>query len=388
MKKSLPLVENLEERLVFNHVHASQILTDYLDNRGQAFFTVSVALDPTTLSRKTAAIYTAGTDGVLGTSDDVRNYSVVGYRKGRLSVRANLALNQAYRVILNASVIKDVNGRALDGEFNGDLKASGDGVAGGNYDVITQPAVKTRARFSTVAGFINVGFYKNTPVTKSNFVNYANSGAYDESIFHRAGTTADLGFNFVQGGGYNLDVANNKTVPIDTNGVTIPNEADNLNSKGTIAMANSGGIHSASSQWFFNVANNTVLDSTTTGGVGTYTVFGAVLDAESQTTLNALDALPTSGNNGVYPLGADPNDQSKNVPVLSIPAINARGHLSPKDDLVVVSRVAMLMDVVATPGSAKRSLVSNPAAVVATTTPTPVATPFLTIKDQKDSLLD
>jgi cyclophilin family peptidyl-prolyl cis-trans isomerase len=388
-------IENLEERLVFNHVHASQILTDYFDNRGQAFFTVSVALDTSTLSRKTAAIYTAGNDGILGNSDDVRNYTFVGYRKGRLSVRANLALGQAYRVILNASVIKDLNGRALDGEFNGDLKSSGDGVAGGNYDAICQAAVKTRARFTTVAGFINVGFYRNTPLTKDNFIGYTNAGTYDETIFHRAGTSAptDLGFDFVQGGGYTLNVTSNRTTLIDTHGVTVPNEATNLNAKGTIAMANAG-VDTGGSQWFFNVGNNTNLDTTTTGGRGTYTVFGGVLDTESQNTLNALDALPTSGNTGVYPLTGDPNDhnnpdQSKNVPVLSIPAINTRGSLSPKDDLVVVNRVAMLMDVVAPPGAVKpAAVVASPAAVVAQTTPTPVATPFLTIKDQKDSLLD
>src|SRR5438477_1861479 len=153
-KLSLPSVENLEERLVFNHVHASQILTDYFDNRGQAFFTVSVALDPTTLSRKTAAIYTAGTNGTLGDSDDVRVFTTVGYRKGRLSVRASLALNQPFRVILNAAVIKDVNGKNLDGEFKGDLIPSGDGFAGGNYDAFSKAALKTRARFSTAAGFI------------------------------------------------------------------------------------------------------------------------------------------------------------------------------------------------------------------------------------------
>ena len=399
MAGSSTFIENLEDRTLFNHVHASQILTDYFDNRGQAFFTVSVALDTSTLSRKTAAIYTAGTDGILGNTDDVRNYSYVGYRKGRLSVRANLATGQAYRVILNASVIKDINGRFLDGEFNGDLTASGDGVAGGNYDAITQPAVKTRARFSTAAGFINVGFYRNTPITKDNFVAYTNSGTYDNTIFHRAATTALLGFDFEQGGGYKLDYANNKTVAIDTHGNTIPNEGTNPNTLGTLAMANAGGNHTGSSQWFFNAKDNSgALDTTP----GTYTVFGAVLDADSQNTLNALLALPNSGNQGNYPLGGDPNNQSDpndvqstNVPIRSIQAINDRHTadpthtFSPKDDLITVDRVAMLMDVVAPPGASKpAAVVANPAAVVAQTTPTPVATPFLTIKNEKNSLLD
>lgn len=385
MAGSSTFIENLEDRTLFNHVHASQILTDYFDNRGQAFFTVSVALDTSTLSRKTAAIYTAGNDGILGNSDDVRNYSYVGYRKGRLSVRANLALGQAYRVILNASVIKDVNGRALDGEFNGDLKSSGDGVAGGNYDAITQPAAKTRARFSTAAGFINVGLYKNTPITKGNFVTYVNSARYDGTIFHREIKAAAGGIDIVQGGGYTLDVANNTTGHVTTN-PNIDNEGTNLNTKGTLAMANAGtqnGHGTNNSQWFFNVNTNTGLDQTP----GSYTVFGAVLDAESQNTLNALLSLETSGAQGVYPLG--PSDQATDVPVRSIAAINARGSLSPKDDLLTVDRVAMLMDVVAPPGASKpAAIVANPAAIVAQTTPTPVATPFLTIKNEKNSLLD
>jgi len=185
MAKLSQFVEDLEGRILCKAPHPSQIMTDYFDNRGQAFFTVSVALDPTTLSRKTAAIYTAGTNGTLGDSDDVRVFTTVGYRKGRLSVRASLALDQPFRVILNASVIKDVNGKNLDGEFKGDLVPSGDGIAGGNYDAFSKAAVKTRARFSTAAGFINVGLYRNTPNTKSNFVTYVNEAAYDSTVFHR-----------------------------------------------------------------------------------------------------------------------------------------------------------------------------------------------------------
>src|SRR5258708_160545 len=121
-------VEYLEKRLLAK-IHAAQIASDYFDNRGQAFFTFTVPPDPPPLSRKPAAIYTAGPDTLFGTADDVRNFTNVGYRKGRLSLRADLALNLPYRVKLNADVIKDINGRALDGEFNGDLVASGDGVS-------------------------------------------------------------------------------------------------------------------------------------------------------------------------------------------------------------------------------------------------------------------
>src|SRR5690242_9442324 len=185
-------MEHLEARLLMRAPRPVQIATAYLDNRGQAFFTVSVQLDKTTLSRKTASILTAGTDGVFGTADDARLYTAVGYRKGRLSLRANLPLNTRYRVRLNASVIKDINGLALDGEFKAG-KPSGDGFAGGNYDVVSTLPAKTRVRFSTSAGFINVGLYRNTPNTKSNFIHYTDEGAYDNTIIHRSVRFADPG---------------------------------------------------------------------------------------------------------------------------------------------------------------------------------------------------
>src|SRR5688572_12309379 len=122
----------------------AKIATAFLDNRGQAFLTVTVALDTSTLSRRTAALYSDGADNVFGTADDARLYTKVGYRKGRLSLRSDaLALNDRYRVVLNSSVIKDVNGLALDGEFNGMPEISGDGTPGGNYDVVSTPAAKT-----------------------------------------------------------------------------------------------------------------------------------------------------------------------------------------------------------------------------------------------------
>jgi peptidyl-prolyl cis-trans isomerase A (cyclophilin A) len=385
MAGSTNSIENLEDRLFFS-VHATRILTDYFDNRGLATFTVSVGLDTSTLTRKSAAIYTAGTDTILGTSDDVKVHTSIGYRKGQLTLRADLADYTPYRVVLRSGGIKDINGLALNGEFNGDNVQSGDAHSGGNYDAMCQPAAKTRARITTLAGPINVGFYKNTPITKSNFVTYTNSGAYDNSIFHRSITTAQGGIDIVQGGGFTLNTHFNSTATIDTHGVTIPNEATNLNTKGTLAMANAGD-GTGSSQWFFNVNANTGLDTTTNSGKGSYTVFGSVLDAASQRVLEALLAYPNSGNDGVYPLAGQKTN--KNVPVRSIEEIQKRNKLSPKDDLVTVDRIAMLMDVVAIPGSAKpAAVIATPAAVVASTAPAPRATPFLTIKDEKNPLLD
>jgi cyclophilin family peptidyl-prolyl cis-trans isomerase len=363
------VVECLENRLLLTKVHAAQIASDYLDNRGQAFFTVSVALDSSTLTRKTAAIFTAGTDGILGSADDARVYTAVGYRKGRLTLRADLALDVPYRVKLNAQAIKDVNGRALDGEFNGDLRPSGDGVAGGNYDVITQPAAKTRYRFSTVAGYINVGLYTKTArTTVTNFMHYANEGAWDVTFFHRSEhRTGSGGLDVIQGGGY--DVANGIIGSVHTHpGVGL--ELGNSNIQGTLAMGRADNDTSSNiNQWFFNTQSNTDLD-TLNGG---YTVFGAILDKESLNTITAINDFAVRDATA-----GDINSPFGELPVIDPAAGNTRQIAVPAD-LVMINRVAQLYDISATPGASK------PAATVASA---PAAIPFLALKDEKNPLLD
>jgi cyclophilin family peptidyl-prolyl cis-trans isomerase len=382
--------EPLESRLLMHAPRPSQIATAYLDDRGQAFFTVTVALDKTTLSRKSATLMSAGVDGVFGTADDARIHTAVGYRRGRLSLRASLALGTQYRVRLNAATIKDVNGLALDGEFKAG-KASGNGFAGGNYDVVSTLPAKTRVRFSTDAGFINVGLYRNTPITKSNFIRYANEGAYDNTIIHRSVRFADPGnppnqssqqqIDIEQGGGFKLFPKFNSTARVADHG-TINNEGTNLNIKGTLAMANAG-ANTATSEFFFNVKDNPGLDTTP----GTYAVFGAVLDAESQNTLNALAALETSLNQQ-YPLS---DGGHYNVPLRSIAAINARQSFSPKDDLIVVQRIAQLFDIAATPNVQAAARTGSAGTLTFNSSPiAPAVTssPFLVTPTNKNDLLD
>lgn len=347
-----PSVEPLEDRLLLAAAPA-RIASAYLDNRGMAFFTVTVALDTSTLSRKTAAIYTAGADGQFGTADDVRNYTAVGYRKGRLSLRADIPLNQRYRVRLNAAAIKDVNGYFLDGEFNGDGRISGNARQGGSYDVIANTPVKTRARFSTVSGYINVGLYtKTVGATCVNFVKYANEGLYDNSFMHRSVLKAQQGIGVVQGGGYYVNSSN--AVDAIKQYAGIATQAVNSNLKGTICMANTGQANSNTNQWYFNVTDNTNLD-------GGYSVFGGVLDAESQATIEAINKLPiidARGNNQNSPFGELP--VLRNTQSIQVPA-----------DLVMVTRVALLMDPIQTPGAPFAMPAVQPTAPAAATTIVP-----------------
>ena len=111
---------------------------------------------------------------------------------------------------------------------------------------------------------------KQAPITVGHFLKLVDSGYYDGTIFHRV----IPGF-MAQGGGHTPNLALKET------GDTIPNESGNgmSNVRGTIAMARTGDPHSANSQFFINVADNTRLDPQK-GNPGSwgYTVFGFVIE--------------------------------------------------------------------------------------------------------------
>lgn len=107
------------------------------------------------------------------------------------------------------------------------------------------------------------------PQTVNNFLQYVKDGHYDGTIFHRV----IPGF-MVQGGGFTPDMREKPTRG------TIRNEAGNgmRNTTGTVAMARTPDPHSASAQFFINVADNAFLDfrAPTQEGYG-YAVFGRVV---------------------------------------------------------------------------------------------------------------
>ena len=365
------VIEDLESRLLMHAPRPSQIATAYLDDRGQAFFTVTVALDKTTLSRKSATLLTPGVDGQFGTADDARVYTAVGYRKGRLSLRANLPLGTQYRVRLNAGTIKDVNGLALDGEFKAG-KASGDGFAGGNYDVVSTLPAKTRVRFSTVAGFINVGLYRNTPNTKSNFMQYANEGDWDNTFFHRSEHHVgnDTNLDVIQGGGFNIV---NGQLGSVTAKMGIVVEGTNPNLQGTIAMAKGSAPDSNTNQWFFNTKANPALD-------GQYTVFGAVLDAESLNTITAINNLKILDASST--LGGTFGE----LPVVRSTATATDLKAT---DLTMVTRVAQLFDIAATPNVQAAARTGSALTVNSSPiAPAVTSSPFLVTPTKKNDLLD
>ena len=124
---------------------------------------------------------------------------------------------------------------------------------------------------------------KKAPETVSNFLAYVRSGFYNGAIFHRV----IPGF-MVQGGGFDPDM--NKKEPNEP----ITNEADNglKNVSGSIAMARTSAPHSATSQFFINVADNDNLDHTKKSGRGWgYAVFGQV--TKGMEVVKKIESVPT-----------------------------------------------------------------------------------------------
>jgi cyclophilin family peptidyl-prolyl cis-trans isomerase len=125
------------------------------------------------------------------------------------------------------------------------------------------------------------------PLTVANFVEYANAGFYDNTIFHRV----IPGF-MIQGGGFDTDMKQKTTR------AAISNEAGNglKNLTGTIAMARTSDPHSATAQFFINTVDNAGLDKPKPDGWG-YAVFGRVV--EGMDTVSAIEKVPTGVSRGM-----------------------------------------------------------------------------------------
>lgn len=130
------------------------------------------------------------------------------------------------------------------------------------------------------------------PISVANFVKYVKKGHYDGLIFHRV--IPDF---MIQGGGFSPDMQQKET---DAN---IENEAKNglKNVKGSIAMARTPNPHSASSQFFINLKDNSFLDYPGQDGWG-YCVFGKV--TKGLDVIDVIAAVPTGrkGPHGDVPL--------------------------------------------------------------------------------------
>ena len=123
----------------------------------------------------------------------------------------------------------------------------------------------------TSLGAITAELYPaKAPATVSNMLAYIDAKFYDATIFHRV-----IDSFMIQGGGFTRDMIQKKTLS------PVKNEADNglRNERGTLAMARTAIVDSATSQFFINLVDNSFLDfkAKTDAGWG-YCVFGKVID--------------------------------------------------------------------------------------------------------------
>jgi cyclophilin family peptidyl-prolyl cis-trans isomerase len=133
---------------------------------------------------------------------------------------------------------------------------------------------------------------EKAPNTVANFLEYVKDGFYDGTIFHRV-----IDNFMIQGGGFTQDYKQKKTRD------PIQNEAANglKNVKGSIAMARTGDPHSATAQFFINVADNGFLDHTAPSGQGWgYAVFGKVVEG-----MDVVDKIKGTATGAAGPFSQD-----------------------------------------------------------------------------------
>lgn len=155
----------------------------------------------------------------------------------------------------------------------------------------------SRVIMETSKGTVVIELFENkAPMTTANFVSYVQAKFYDNTIFHRV----IRGF-MIQGGGFTADMAKKKNRP------PIRNEADNglKNNTGTIAMARTSDPHSATSQFFINVKDNTFLNhkSKTPNGWG-YCVFGRVI--KGMEVVRTIENVKTTSKSVYRDVPAEP----------------------------------------------------------------------------------
>ncbi len=151
-----------------------------------------------------------------------------------------------------------------------------------SLSVQAQPTVEIKTSQGSIIVELNA---EKAPNTVANFLQYVKDKHYAGTIFHRV----IPGF-MIQGGGMDKNL-NEKTTR-----APIKNEADNglTNSLGTIAMARTSDPHSATAQFFINVANNSFLNHTDKSERGWgYTVFGKVV--KGLDVVQKISKLPTDG---------------------------------------------------------------------------------------------
>ncbi len=144
--------------------------------------------------------------------------------------------------------------------------------------LMAAPTAEPRVEIETNLGKIVVQLAPSrAPITVKNFIRYVEEGHYTNTIFHRV----IPGF-MIQGGGFTADMVQKPThdpIPLEARGGL-------KNDKYTIAMARTMYPHSATSQFYINVNDNSFLDADQAQDGNGYTVFGRVVSG-----MNVVDRI-------------------------------------------------------------------------------------------------
>lgn len=154
-----------------------------------------------------------------------------------------------------------------------------------------------QALIETSMGNIKIELFKDkAPISVRNFLSYVKEGYYDGLVFHRVIKTF-----MIQGGGLTPDMQPKKTK------FAIKNEATNglSNKRGTLAMARTAVVDSATSQFFINVVDNPFLDNKgKTPDLFGYAVFGQVI--EGMDVVDAIKEVKTGHKAGHSDVPVEP----------------------------------------------------------------------------------
>lgn len=193
---------------------------------------------------------------------------------------------------------------------------------------LSPDTTNTTVTFNTSKGAIDVTLLDSAaPVSVTNFLSYVQNNAYTNDLFHRMANLNPQASNsppyqILQGGQFTTNSSNGTTVSSFTNVATYPaiqNEFDpsRPNSIGSLAMARTSDLDSATSQFYFNLTDNTNTLGQTGNG---YAVFGNVANSASLANLQSFASSYT-------PQAATINT----VPNASMPALNGANPAVPTD---------------------------------------------------------
>ncbi|MFO0929467.1 MAG: peptidylprolyl isomerase [Gemmataceae bacterium] len=270
----------------------------------------------------TAVTTTNGTDyWVDGLQSFTRNLAFGGLTAGTFSLRQFIAsaATGTFQLHVAGAGVSAASGRSNSAPTTAGTTTDRTGTVatGGNSSFIDLAGVFTDADLSnnsqmrihtivdgTVRDIDIELFDKDAARTVANFYNYVLANKYDYSVFHRETKVGVLtpdgsasGIEVLQGGGFKFPVTTTTALAdagygtltsIQTDG-DVKNEfsSAHLNSRGTLSMARSSALDSASSQFFFNMLSNPGLDATSSP----YTVFAQVIGGSLGVNQQTLDAL-------------------------------------------------------------------------------------------------